>query len=418
MLVFKFGGASVKNALAVKNVLSIVQRYQNTPLCIVISAMDKTTNALEKVVQLYYQDNITEANETLNSVKLFHESICKDLDIYSQELAEILNNYFIEIEWLFESNLKNNYDYDYDQIVSMGELLSTTIIHTYLNKQGIINTWLDARDFIKTNDRYREGRIIWDKTSNALTSIVDFNNHSVYITQGFIGSTNENNTTTLGREGSDFTAAIIAHILQAEAVYIWKDVTGVLNADPKYFDNTIKLDYISYEEAIELTYYGASVIHPRTIQPLQNKNIPLHVKSFIDPTLPGTIIHSKKEVNFLIPCFIFKVNQCLLSLTPKDFTFIAEDHFKEIFTAFSDLHVKIHVMQHSAITFWACVDWDERKIGLLKNIFSENYDITLQTGLELITIRHYNDSTIDRVTENKKIVLEQRNKETIRLICI
>lgn len=417
MQVFKFGGASVKSAASIKNVYSILFKHTQTPLFVVVSAMDKTTNALERVVRHYFDQNTDLANQALQEVKDFHLQMISELNLSSDDLLNSINNIFVEIEWTLDEPLGASYDYVYDQVVSTGELLSTHIISAYLNQQNMKNTWVDARSFVSTNDRYREGRILWPQTQEKLDHILASQPSDLYITQGFIGSTSENTTTTLGREGSDFTAAIIAYCINASSVTIWKDVPGVLNADPKLFPNTVKLDQISYEEAIELTYFGASVIHPRTIQPLQNKNIPLYVRSFKEDELPGTIISKKESLRLLIPCFIIKKNQTLLSLRPLDFSFIAEDHLKEIFTLITKHGIKINLMQNGAITFWGCFDSDDQKINALTQDLSTTFSMTQLHHLDLITIRHYNESVITQMTENKKILVEQKSKDTIRFVC-
>ncbi len=418
MEVFKFGGASTKDADGIRNVAGIIKTEQKETLFVVISAMGKTTNALEEIVHFHFNGDNEKAISKLEEVKAYHAIIVNQLFTeVSSAIHDKLNNLFVEIEWVIEETPVGSFDFEYDQIVSMGELLSSTIVSEYLNSVGISNEWIDARDFIKTNERYREGRVQWDKTEQNLHEIVQRNkNARVFITQGFIGSTDDNNSTTLGREGSDFTAAIIAYATEAKGVTIWKDVPGVLNADPKYFNNTVKLNSISYEQAIELSYYGASVIHPRTIQPLKNKNIPLFVKSFISPKEPGTTINSDTDGTFLIPCFIFKLNQVMISLSPKDFSFIAEDNLKEIFTIFTKHGIKINLMQNSAITFWACFDYEERKFEAIQKDFSSLFEVNSYIALELVTIMNYNDATVEKLSSGKKILLEQKNKNTIRLI--
>lgn len=418
MEVFKFGGASVKDASSVKNVASILMASQRTrPLWVIISAMDKTTNALEKVVQARLENDVQRALVLLESTKSFHIEIAKELGIYQNSLADSLNNAILEAEWALEEEVSNPH-YLYDQVVCVGELLSTHIISAYLTSLSFNHQWIDARSIILTNDRYKEGRVLWKETQEKIDHLILSNpDVSCFITQGFIGSTLQNTSTTLGREGSDFTAAILAYTTNAEKVSIWKDVPAVLNADPKLFEQTIPLHEISYEEAIELTYYGASVIHPRTIQPLKNKNIPLHVRSFIDLQSKGTLIHGKAKANTLVPCIIVKKNQTLISLSPLDFSFIAEDHLKDIFTLFSHEGIKINLMQVSAITFSACFDQDELKLQTIQKAFSSLFSIQLTETLELITIRHYNESVIEQITQGKKVILEQKSKETIRFVC-
>lgn len=419
MKVFKFGGASVKDAESVRNVLSILSNYQDEKIIVVVSAMGKTTNALEQVVAFYYNNNQEKAFQRLSEIKQFHEQIIDKLFLPDQKssVTSRVNNYFVEIEWAIEDAPTGTFDFEYDQIVSFGELISTTIIHEFIHLNALKCAWIDARDVIETDNKYREARINWEATSNNSKKITDlFQQNNYVISQGFIGVTSENYTTTLGREGSDFTAAIFAHIVNADSVTIWKDVPGVLNADPKFFSDTVKLNSMSYEDAIELSYFGVSVIHPRTVQPLRNKQIPLFVRSFMDFSQEGTIIDNKHESSTLIPCFIVKKKQSILTLSPRDFSFIAEDHFKAIFSCFSDLGIKINLIQNSAVTFRACMDSDTQKQRATQEMLEGTFDIKWVDDLELVTIRNYNDGIVERMTRNKKVLLEQRNKTTIRLV--
>ncbi|MBS1765077.1 MAG: aspartate kinase [Bacteroidetes bacterium] len=419
MKVFKFGGASVKDASSVKNVATILQKYPGEKLLVVISAMGKTTNALEKVVNDYYY-NKGNALQSLEEVHNFHLSIMETL-FHNTELSV-----FKEVAQLFESTsllLKNKPDglfaYYYDQIVSLGELVSTKIVSAYLNNSGISNTWLDVRTVIKTDSTYREGNVDWVQ-SNALAHEhvlpLFTTEKTIVLTQGFIGCDAENHTTTLGREGSDYSAAIFAHLLDAEEMYIWKDVPGVLNADPKFYNDAQKLDQISYNDAIELAYYGASVIHPKTIKPLENKNIPLYVKSFLKPEASGTVVRTGVQTKPLIPSFIFKNNQVLISIAAKDFSFIAEHNLSKIFALFANSGVKINLMQNSAISFSVCVDMDEFKIPPLTEALMQDFKVRYNTGLMLCTIRHYYQNTIDTLTAGKEILLEQRSRNTAQLV--
>lgn len=419
MKVFKFGGASVKNADAVKNVAKVIGLYPNS-LTIVISAMGKTTNALEKVVESYMTQD-ENCFSLLNESKKFHFEIIEELfDNKNHQIYEDIHNTFVEIEWEIEDAPTREYSYVYDQIVSVGELISTKIISAYLNDIGIKNIWVDARDLILTDNTYRDARIDWDGTKKNTTTKLSpiFNNEekSVVITQGFIGSSSELFTTTLGREGSDFSAGILAHCLNAESVTIWKDVPGMLNADPKWFDNTQKLSNISYHEAVELAYYGATVIHPKTIKPLQNKKIPLFVKSFVHPNEEGSLIDENTSKDSLIPSFIFKMEQVLISIGAKDYSFIMEDHLSHIFSIFAKHKIKINLMQNSAISFSVSIDYDKLKFPQLINELKKDYKVLFNENLELVTIRHYDQNTIDRVTTNKKILLEQKSRNTARII--
>jgi len=413
MKVFKFGGASVKDADAVRNVAAILKRFPNENIIVVISAMGKMTNALEKLADAFFY-KIEDSSVVLNEIKKFHFDIVdllfsdKNHSVYTE-----LHNTFVELDWAIEDAPTADYNYEYDKIVSMGEVISTKIVSVYLNETGIKNTWEDVRDFIKTDNTYREGKVDWDVTSQLCKSLKDLN--GIIITQGFIGGTSENFTTTLGREGSDYTAAILAFTTDAESVTIWKDVPGVLNADPKYFDDTKKLEQLSYQDAIELAYFGASVIHPKTIKPLQNKKIPLYVKSFLHPEKAGTVIND--ELTPLpIPCFIFKLNQVLISISPKDFSFIVEENFSDIFNLFAEKHIKVNVMQNSAISFSVSVDADERKLPDLIKTLEKDYRVRYNDNLELITIRYYDQATIDRVTRNKTILLEVKSRNTVQLV--
>ena len=416
MIVFKFGGASVKDADAVRNVAAVLGRYPDDKIVVVISAMGKTTNAMEVIMDNYFNGKKKELKESFQERKEFHLMIVKDL------FPDPQNGFHSEIEALFgelEERLEKpptlNYDFDYDQIVPYGELISTTIVSAYLNDTGVASQWIDIRKYLKSNNTFREARIDWELSEKLVSGALNFKKTRLYITQGFVASTINDITTTLGREGSDFTAAIIAYILRAEYVAIWKDVPGVLNADPKWFDNTIKLDKISYLDAIELAYYGASVIHPKTIKPLQNRNINLYIKSFIHPEEEGTLV-GNLTYDKLIPSFIFNMDQVLIKISPKDFSFIAEDNLEAIFGYLSKHGVKIELMQNAAVSFQICINNDKRKVRNLIDDLEKEFKVTYETGLELITIRYYDQSTIDRVMINKELLLRQTYKENIQLI--
>ncbi|HNQ11933.1 MAG TPA: aspartate kinase [Bacteroidia bacterium] len=419
MKVFKFGGASVKDADAVRNIESILKLYKDEPLLVVISAMGKTTNALEKVVKSLYTQ---EGNpiDYLSEVKEFHKDIMDKLfSNPDNEVYDQINNYFTEIEWVLEDDTSKGYDFIYDQIVCFGELISTRIIQSYLKQQGANISFLDARDCVITDNSFRQAKINWAVTSKKINDKVPAmlsEKSSIIITQGFIGSTSENFNITLGREGSDYSASIFAYSLEAEGVYIWKDVPGVLNADPKFFEDAQPLESLNSRDAIELAYFGASVIHPKTIQPLENKNIPLYVKSFMKPDLKGTIISNTVQTKPLIPCFIFKKNQVLISISSNDFTFIAEDNLRDIFSIFSEHAVRMNVMQNSAISFSVCIDEDKIKLPLLIDSLQQKYLVLYNDKLELYTIRHYFQSTIDDLTQNREILLEQRSRNTVQLL--
>ena len=415
MRVFKFGGASVKNSDAVKNVASILKLFPKEHIVVVISAMGKTTNALERLTHASFSDR-NAIPAILSEIKAYHFDILKGLfpDSKHPVYTEIANT-FVELDWATEEPPVLSYDQTYDQIVSVGELISTKIVSAYLNASGVPNRWQDARDFIQTDNTYREGKINWELTNQLSKKILKFDTSDLIITQGFIGGTSENFTTTLGREGSDYTASIIAYTLDAEDVTIWKDVPGVLNADPKYFDDTVMLKQLSYLDAIELTYYGATVIHPKTIKPLQNKSIPLHVKSFIAPEKEGTLIDSNATHN-PHPCFIFKTEQMLISISPKDFSFIVEENLSHLFSIFAQCHIKINLMQNSAVSFSICVDNNERKAEQLIALLKQDYRVLFNGNLELITIRNYDAATIERVAKGKEVILEQKSRNTIQFV--
>jgi aspartate kinase len=418
MKVFKFGGASVKDAQSVKNIEHIINNYGGNQLIVVVSAMGKTTNALEAITKALYEKSFDQFRELVQERKKFH------LDILNQLFEDKLHPIYSEIQNIFNDlgnrinvPIADNFDFEYDQIVSLGEIVSTKIIQAYISKSRKDTLWADARKLIRTNHHYRYADVDWRKTEALIEKLVtEHQNKQVIITQGFLGHTDENFTTTLGREGSDFTAGIFAYCIQAESVTIWKDVPGMLNADPKYFDNTVKLDKISFKEAIELAYYGASVIHPKTIKPLQNKNIPLFIRSFVHPEEEGTIIQTSTENDTLIPSFIFKMNQVLISFTPRDFSFIAEDNMSFIFKTLSEIGLRINVMQNSALSFSVCLDEDDRKLEHLIHKLNEEYIVQYNKGLELVTIRHYDQSTIDRLTDHKEILLEQKTRQTVRIV--
>ena len=417
MQVFKFGGASVKDAEAVKNVVNVLKQFSGKQLGIVVSAMGKTTNALEKLTNAFFYKT-ENAEEILEDIKQFHFSICKELfSSPNHPIFTDLENTFVELHWAIEDEPTHGYDFEYDQIVSMGEVISTKIISAYLNETGIKNIWVDIRGIIQTDNTYREGKIDFELTESLVNKILvpQLKTYDIFVTQGFIGGTSENFTTTLGREGSDYTASVLAYCLNASNVTIWKDVPGVLNADPKWFANTKKIDELSYHDAIELTYYGATVIHPKTIKPLQNKNIPLYVKSFLNPKEEGSVIKDgEKRLN--IPSYIFKVNQVLLSIQPKDFSFIAEDNLSDIFELFSKQGVKINLMQLSAISFSVCCDDDPVKIKELVEKLQQLFKVLYNSGVELMTVRYYTQDTIDSLTKNKIILLEQRSRFTVQMV--
>lgn len=418
MKIFKFGGASVKDAASVKNVAAVLSLFKNEQLVVVVSAMGKTTNALEKVVDAYFEKDEM-LREYLKQVKEYHSNIIHQLGFKpDHKIYEALENTFVEIDWILEEEPSKGYGFVYDQIVSQGELISTKIVSAYLNENNFKNEWLDIRDCLITDNTYREGNVEWNLTEKLVKRKIPalLNQSKIVITQGFIGTTSENFTTTLGREGSDYTAAILSYCLDAEEMIVWKDVPGVLSADPKFYEDAVKLQEISYLDAIELTYYGATVIHPKTIKPLENKNIPLRVRSFIAPKEKGTSIWQHKETKPLVPSFIFKINQILISISAKDFSFIAEESLSKIFAAFAGHKVKINLMQNSAISFSVCVDNDPFKIPELITDLQKDFKVLYNDGLKLITVRHYYPSTLETLIKDKNILLEQRSRHTAQIV--
>ncbi|MFY8137632.1 MAG: aspartate kinase [Flavobacteriales bacterium] len=416
MKVFKFGGASVKDAAAVKNVASIIQKFPNDKLVIVISAMGKVTNALEDLHRERFHNGNT--IEVIERIKAYHQSIGEELfgNKYDEAMAPVIA-LFEKMQLQCNVPVSANEDLEYDQIVCFGELFSTTMVQAFLQANQFSSTLIDARDIIKTDSRHRDARVNWDQSATEAQAIhTAMSQYQIVITQGFIGSDIHGHSTTLGREGSDFTAAILAYLLDATDVTIWKDVPGMLNADPKWFGDTVKLDKISFREAIELAYYGASVIHPKTVKPLQNKNIPLYIKSFIDPDAPGSAIQESTEADHLVPSFICKANQVLISITPKDFSFVVEDNLKEIFDLLSQIGIRIHLMENSALNFSICIDKDEYKQEKLFDVLKNKYTIRYNENLVLLTARHYTEENIRMLTKEKEILLEQRNRQTIRFV--
>lgn len=419
MKVFKFGGASVKNAEAVKNVAAILSLYEGQKITVVVSAMGKTTNKLEEIVWALRDADKKNFYNLVDDLAAYHDEILGDL---FQERHYGIYNF---IETLFE-NLKDrinrpfseNTAYEYDQIVSLGEVISSHILASFLVEKGFSAEWSDARKLIRTDNTYQEGKVDWQKTESLIQErfIPLFQQSNIAVTQGFLGHTAEGFTTTLGREGSDYTAGIFAYCTNAEEVTIWKDVPGMLNADPKYFSDTVKLDKISFREAIELSYYGASVIHPKTIKPLQNKGIPLYVKSFIEPKAEGTVIQASTENDHLVASFIFKKEQILFSFTPKDFSFIVEENLGSIFNRLAQARVHINLMQNSALSFSILTDQSKVNIEEIFTLFRESYEVKYNEGLELITIRHYDDATLKKVTEGKEILLQQLTRHTARIV--
>lgn len=414
MRIFKFGGASVKDAEGIKNVVNVLEKVGHQETLLVISAMGKTTNALELVIQNYFEKS-NELHASLQEVRKYHNQILMDLfDDEEHDVFYAVNNHFADLEYFVRSNKSPNYNFVYDQVVSYGEIISTTIVSHYFNHVGFQNNWIDVRNFIKTDNQYRDANVNWDKTQQLITKGIK--RKTLSITQGFLGSDENNFTTTLGREGSDYTAAIFAYCLSAESVTIWKDVPGVLNADPRYFENPVLLNQISYREAIELAFYGASVIHPKTLQPLQRKEIPLYVKSFVNPMLAGTSVSKGKDLEPQIPCFIVKKKQLLISLASIDFSFIMEENISEIFALFSQYKIKVSLIQNSAISFSVCVEDKFDNFGELKNILSKKFKVVYNENVSLYTIRHFDNQAAQIVENNKTVLVKQISRETMQLV--
>ncbi|HEU5166149.1 MAG TPA: aspartate kinase [Chitinophagaceae bacterium] len=418
MQVFKFGGASVNSVERVKNVGDILRLYPNEKILVVISAMGKTTNALEKVVNAFYEGKKEEALQLFQHVKQQHLNTAKFLLVTDAVACEEqLNNFFTEAEWLLHDKPVREYDYYYDQIVCVGELLSTSIVSYYLNEIGIKNKWVDVRDIFRTDDNFRDAVIDWEFTNAQVQhSIIPlFNETNIVLTQGFIGATDENESTTLGREGSDYTAAVFANLLNATNQTIWKDVNSVMNADPKQFPDAAEIHELNYNEVIEMAYYGAQVIHPKTIKPLQNKNIPLYVKCFLDPSLPGTVIHNK-TLKGLPPIIVVKTNQVMIELSSKDFSFVEEKPIADLFHLFEKLKIKPNLTQNAAISMICVLDDRPDKIEKLALAASEFFDINVTKGLTLLTIRHYTKDTYEKLTTGKKMLLQQRTNDTVQAL--
>lgn len=414
MRIFKFGGASVKDANGVKNVFQVLETVGYDNVLLVISAMGKTTNALEVVIKNYFEKS-NELQESIQEVKKYHLQIVLELfEDDKNDVYKAVNQHFDDMEYFLSHNKSPNYNFVYDQIVSFGELISTTIVSHYFNFRGMKNNWLDVRNFIKTDTSYRDATVDWELTKELISKNVK--RKTLNITQGFLGSDPNNFTTTLGREGSDYTAAIFAFCLNAESVTIWKDVPGVLNADPRYFENAILLNQISYREAIELAFYGATVIHPKTLQPLQRKEIPLFVKSFINPLLPGTSVSKGADLIPQTPCFIVKKNQLLISLSSIDFSFIMEEHISEIFGLFHQSQIKVSLIQNSAISFTVCVEDKYERFNELKSLLSKRFQIIWYENVSLYTIRHFDAKAVTLVETNKSVLAKQILGDTIQIV--
>ncbi len=413
MKIFKFGGASVKDAASVKNVTNILQSEGAKNTVVVISAMGKTTNAFEDVIDAYY-NKLSTLSEKLAVVKGFHKNIMNELFEEENAVFKEIDTLLGELDWFLERNTSSRYNYVYDQIICFGELLSTKIVSAYLTKIGVKNNWFDVRNFIKTDSNYRDAKVDWELTQSIISEKLDTS--TLNITQGFIAANDTENTTTLGREGSDYTAGIFAYCLNAENVTIWKDVPGVLNADPRVFSKTTLLEQISYEEAIEMAFYGASVIHPKTLQPLERKEIPLLVRSFINPKEKGTQVSKGTRLVPYIPCFIVKKNQILVSISALDFSFMVENNISYIFQKLHDYQLKVNLIQNSAISFSVCIDNKFKKFDAFYNELKTQFKIDVQKDVDLYTVRHFDDKAIKDIESKGTFLLTQVNKETSQIV--
>ncbi|RYE26806.1 MAG: aspartate kinase, partial [Sphingobacteriaceae bacterium] len=413
--VFKFGGASVKDAAAIQQVAQIVKQYADDQLLIVVSAMGKTTNALEKLSLAYVQQSAN-LQTIFTEIKSYHYTILAELFDHADPVFDTIENTFVEIEWMIEEEPHDDPDFIYDQLVSIGELVSSRIVTAYLNKIGSNSKWLDARGYIQTNNNYREALVDFDKTCELINQdIPKLLQTAIVVTQGFLGGTSENFTTTLGREGSDYSAAIFASCLKAPSLTIWKDVAGVYNADPKRYQNTVKFDQLSYNEAVEMAYYGANIIHPKTIQPLQNAGISLYVKPFLNPTETGTIINSE-EIKIKVPVIIVKPNQVLISVSSKNHSFINENHLSEVYKILAELQLKVNLMQNSALSFTFCLDYQLNKFEHLLQQLQPGFTFRYNLETELITVRHYEVALLQELSAGKTILLEQVSRNTAQLL--
>jgi len=414
MKVFKFGGASVRDAEGIKNLAGIVSS-ENGNLVIVVSAFGKTTNALEKVLNSWLEgeNNYT---DYLEDIYHHHLSVVEELFTSDNLAKSRIDISFAQVREYLSSAKKSGYDFEYDQVVSYGEIWSTLIVAEYLKKSGLKAEWVDIRESLITDDRHRDANILWNESSNRIKAVFDFTASPVYLTQGFIGGTFTGQSTTLGREGSDYTAAVLAHILDAECVVVWKDVPGVLNADPKWLSEARKLEEMSYREAVEMTFSGAKVIHPKTIKPLQNKNIPLYVKSFLEPQEKGTLISAHPTLRKIIPVFIRKEKQILISFLPKDFSFVMGDNLSRIFHLFMGHGIKVNLVEASAVSIDVCVDDERAKVDSLLETLKDEYSAVYNDNVEMLSVRHYTPEAVEGIITGREVLLEQRTRSTVRFV--
>lgn len=414
MKVFKFGGASVRDAAGIRNLAAIVTKEKDN-LVVVVSAFGKTTNALEKVLNLWLSGD-TAYKDHLNAIQDNHLAVSEDLFAADTTAGNKITISFAKLREYLASSFKRDYDYEYDQIVSFGEIWSTIIVEAFLRSNGLNSEWIDIRGTLLTDDRFRDANVLWNESAARARGIFAFRDKDVYVTQGFIGSTVTGDTTTLGREGSDYTAALLANMLDAEKVVVWKDVPGLLNADPKWLADAVKLDEVSYREAVEMTFSGAKVIHPKTIKPLHNKDIPLLVKSFILPEEEGTIIKSETSVKHGMPVYIRKENQIMVSILPKDFSFVMGDNLSRIFHLFIRHGIKVNLVEASAVSINVCLDDERIKVDLLLEDLNPEFNIIYNDNAEMLTIRHYTPAAVDRITKGREVLLEQRTRSSVRFV--
>jgi aspartate kinase len=414
MKVYKFGGASVKDGSGIRNMAEIISEESDN-LVVVVSAFGKTTNALEKVLKAWLAGDAA-YSDLLNEIYMYHQSVISDLTPDTGSVSGNIDNSYAKLKEYLQAGKKGDYDFEYDQIVSFGEIWSTLIVADFLKTIIPESEWVDIRGNLLTDDRYRDANILWSESGNRLKKVFDFSRKRIYITQGFIGGTPSGKTTTLGREGSDYTAAVIANILDAESVVVWKDVPGILNADPKWLPDAKRLDEISYKEAVEMTFSGAKVIHPKTIKPLHNKSIPLHVRSFINPGEGGTIIKADATLREIMPVFVRKEDQILLSILPKDFSFVMGDNLSRVFHSFMINGIKVNLVEASAVSIDVCLDDERPKVEALINDLKSEFSAVYNEKVEMLSIRHYTPEAVDRITRGREILIEQRTRSTVRFV--
>jgi aspartate kinase len=414
MKVYKFGGASVKDASGIRNLTAIVSGEKEN-LAIVVSAFGKTTNALELVLKAWLAGG-NSYRDHLDNIYSYHTAVAEDLFPSGNPAKSKIDISFAMLkEYLLKAE-KSHYDFEYDQVVSYGEIWSTIIVAEYLKKSGMNAEWVDIRGSLLTDNRFRDADILWNESAGRIQNTFDYSKFSIYVTQGFIGGTISGLSTTIGREGSDYTAAILANMLDADSVTFWKDVPGLLNADPKWMQDARKLEEMSYREAVEMTFSGAKVIHPKTIKPLQNKNIPLFVKSFLNPSEKGTMVVASPTLTKILPVYIRKENQILISILPKDFSFAMGDNLSMIFHLFMLNGIKVNLVEASAVSIDVCVDDERPKVEILLSSLKDDYSTIYNENAELLSIRHYNQEAIDRITKDRDILIQQRTRSTVRFV--